>query len=184
MSHILVHVCITYTYMYTHKIHTVHMSHTQMQNLNTSTSSGALDMGGASMQIAFLPSSPSSSFPKQYGMDVTLYKKTIRLYSRTYLCYGMDEALRRLLAHLAAESSSDVRKWMDGWMDGCFVCVCVCVWGGGRRERERKEGREGGRKFVQMHYFTVYVFACMRVCVYMSVTPAECDKQPLFAHRS
>lgn len=56
---------------------------------------GALDMGGASTQITFVPSKPAlhSSKLKLYGIEY-------QLYTHSYLCYGKKEAERKFLAQL------------------------------------------------------------------------------------
>lgn len=59
---------------------------------------GALDLGGASTQITFLtdvhPESPDTS------MNLKLYGQNYQLYTHSFLCYGQDQFLRKLLAHL------------------------------------------------------------------------------------
>lgn len=58
---------------------------------------GAMDMGGASLQIAFSPKEEASS---NFMETVELFGKLYNIYTRSYLCYGADEADRRLLASL------------------------------------------------------------------------------------
>ncbi|XP_051719187.1 ectonucleoside triphosphate diphosphohydrolase 8-like [Ctenopharyngodon idella] len=59
---------------------------------------GALDLGGASTQISFTPkdlvkdSNSTSNF--------TLYGYKYEVYTHSYLCYGMDQALKKLQAYL------------------------------------------------------------------------------------
>ena len=55
-------------------------------------------MGGASMQISFVPSSPP---PTDYADNITVFGSAYTLYSRSYLCYGYNEVLRRMSAFLA-----------------------------------------------------------------------------------
>ncbi|KAA8592114.1 ectonucleoside triphosphate diphosphohydrolase 2 isoform X1 [Etheostoma spectabile] len=59
---------------------------------------GALDLGGASTQIAFETSEKVED--KDNAMELKLYGKTYRIYTQSFLCYGQDQFLRRLLAHL------------------------------------------------------------------------------------
>ncbi|XP_063754394.1 ectonucleoside triphosphate diphosphohydrolase 2-like isoform X3 [Eleginops maclovinus] len=59
---------------------------------------GALDLGGASTQIAFETSEVVED--KDNVMELKLYGKTYRLYTQSFLCYGQDQFLRKLLAHL------------------------------------------------------------------------------------
>uniref|UniRef100_A0A8C3A6C2 Ectonucleoside triphosphate diphosphohydrolase 2a, tandem duplicate 1 n=1 Tax=Cyclopterus lumpus TaxID=8103 RepID=A0A8C3A6C2_CYCLU len=59
---------------------------------------GALDLGGASTQIAFETSEKVED--KDNVMELKLYGQTYRLYTQSFLCYGQDQFLRKLLAHL------------------------------------------------------------------------------------
>ncbi|XP_068167123.1 ectonucleoside triphosphate diphosphohydrolase 2-like [Antennarius striatus] len=59
---------------------------------------GALDLGGASTQITFEMSETVEE--KDNVMKLTLYGQTYRLYTHSFLCYGQDQLLRKLLAHL------------------------------------------------------------------------------------
>ncbi|XP_022097702.1 ectonucleoside triphosphate diphosphohydrolase 2-like [Acanthaster planci] len=64
---------------------------------------GALDMGGASTQITFIPEDPSS-LPPQYSENLRLYGVNYTLYTHSYLCYGVNEAIRRFKANLVKDS--------------------------------------------------------------------------------
>ncbi|KAL0979583.1 hypothetical protein UPYG_G00186910 [Umbra pygmaea] len=59
---------------------------------------GALDFGGASTQITF----ETSDMVEDKGnvMELRLYGRDYHLYTQSFLCYGRDQVLRRLLAHL------------------------------------------------------------------------------------
>ncbi|XP_068560137.1 ectonucleoside triphosphate diphosphohydrolase 2-like [Cebidichthys violaceus] len=59
---------------------------------------GALDLGGASTQIAFETSEKVEN--KDNVMELKLYGQTYRLYTQSFLCYGQDQFLKKLLAHL------------------------------------------------------------------------------------
>ncbi|KAM9360971.1 ectonucleoside triphosphate diphosphohydrolase 2-like [Symphorus nematophorus] len=59
---------------------------------------GALDLGGASTQITFV--TPEKVEDKDNMMELKLYGQTYRLYTQSFLCYGQDQFLRKLLAHL------------------------------------------------------------------------------------
>ncbi len=59
-------------------------------------SSGALDLGGASTQITFVPQNASLA-----TQHFRLYGKDYPVYTKTYLCYGLTEIYRRFLAQLA-----------------------------------------------------------------------------------
>ena len=59
---------------------------------------GALDLGGASTQITFETSEKVED--KDNMMELKLYGQTYRLYTQSFLCYGQDQFLRKLLAYL------------------------------------------------------------------------------------
>uniref|UniRef100_A0A8B9L721 Ectonucleoside triphosphate diphosphohydrolase 8 n=1 Tax=Astyanax mexicanus TaxID=7994 RepID=A0A8B9L721_ASTMX len=59
---------------------------------------GAMDLGGSSTQISFTPKDavkdPTSAF------NLQLYGQKYQLYTHSYLCFGKDQALRKLQAYL------------------------------------------------------------------------------------
>ncbi|XP_035235834.1 ectonucleoside triphosphate diphosphohydrolase 2-like [Anguilla anguilla] len=59
---------------------------------------GALDFGGASTQITFLTHDKVESV--ENGKTLRLYGQDYTLYTHSFLCYGRDQMLRLLLAHL------------------------------------------------------------------------------------
>ncbi|XP_063308351.1 ectonucleoside triphosphate diphosphohydrolase 3 [Pelobates fuscus] len=63
---------------------------------------GALDLGGASTQISFIPEmtdqNPNST------VQVILYGYQYNIYTHSFQCYGRDESEKRLLASLAQNS--------------------------------------------------------------------------------
>ncbi|XP_061119475.1 ectonucleoside triphosphate diphosphohydrolase 2-like isoform X2 [Conger conger] len=59
---------------------------------------GALDFGGASTQITF--STRDTVEDQKNSMTLRLYGQDYRLYTHSFLCYGQDQMLRRLLALL------------------------------------------------------------------------------------
>ncbi|XP_061117107.1 ectonucleoside triphosphate diphosphohydrolase 2-like [Conger conger] len=59
---------------------------------------GALDFGGASTQITFLTRDPVED--KQNGNILRLYGQEYNLYTHSFLCYGRDQMLRKLLVRL------------------------------------------------------------------------------------
>ncbi|XP_063051224.1 ectonucleoside triphosphate diphosphohydrolase 2-like [Engraulis encrasicolus] len=59
---------------------------------------GALDFGGASTQITF--QTQDTVEDKGNAMTLTLYGRTYSLYTQSFLCYGRDQVLKQLLAHL------------------------------------------------------------------------------------
>ncbi|XP_054854268.1 ectonucleoside triphosphate diphosphohydrolase 8 isoform X2 [Eublepharis macularius] len=66
---------------------------------------GALDLGGASTQISFVPAGPITEGEEAaqfrlYGFDYTIY-------THSYLCYGQNQALLHALRIIVNSSSSD-----------------------------------------------------------------------------
>ncbi|KFQ35589.1 Ectonucleoside triphosphate diphosphohydrolase 8, partial [Merops nubicus] len=65
---------------------------------------GALDLGGASTQISFLPEGSGADWNE--ASELTLYGYKYNIYTHSYLCYGQNEMLKRLAKELIAESPS------------------------------------------------------------------------------
>ncbi|NWH83897.1 ENTP8 diphosphohydrolase, partial [Aegithalos caudatus] len=59
---------------------------------------GALDLGGASTQITFMPE--GSVLSQNGASEVTLYGYSYNIYTHSYLCYGQNEMLKRLAKEL------------------------------------------------------------------------------------
>uniref|UniRef100_A0A8C8K3H5 Uncharacterized protein n=1 Tax=Oncorhynchus tshawytscha TaxID=74940 RepID=A0A8C8K3H5_ONCTS len=59
---------------------------------------GALDFGGATTQITFETTDVVED--KSNVLDLRLYGRDDHPYTQSFLCYGRDQVLRRLLAHL------------------------------------------------------------------------------------
>lgn len=60
---------------------------------------GALDMGGASTQITFhTPQLKTEA--KNYTEDLLLYGANYSVYTHSYLCYGINEAIRKYMAYV------------------------------------------------------------------------------------
>lgn len=59
---------------------------------------GALDLGGASTQISFIPEDSPENFNST--LQVKLYGYNYNVYTHSFQCYGRDEAEKRLLALL------------------------------------------------------------------------------------
>ncbi|KAJ8379708.1 hypothetical protein SKAU_G00004860 [Synaphobranchus kaupii] len=59
---------------------------------------GALDFGGASTQITFL--TRENVEDEENRKTLRLYGQNYTLYTQSFLCYGRDQMLRKLLAHL------------------------------------------------------------------------------------
>ncbi|XP_057215187.1 ectonucleoside triphosphate diphosphohydrolase 1 isoform X2 [Triplophysa rosa] len=66
-------------------------------NLRTATGTlGALDLGGASTQITFVPKQEIES--QDNAIDFRLYGNDYHLYTHSFLCFGKDQVLRLSLA--------------------------------------------------------------------------------------
>ncbi|NXE81380.1 ENTP8 diphosphohydrolase, partial [Cochlearius cochlearius] len=65
---------------------------------------GALDLGGASTQISFMPEGSVTNWSE--ASTFTLYGYNYSIYTHSYLCYGQNEMLKRLAKELIASSSS------------------------------------------------------------------------------
>ncbi|XP_062063133.1 ectonucleoside triphosphate diphosphohydrolase 8 [Lepus europaeus] len=63
---------------------------------------GALDLGGASTQISFVPEGPVLDASTQASFR--LYGSTYSIYTHSHLCFGRDQVLLRLLAGLVQRS--------------------------------------------------------------------------------
>lgn len=59
---------------------------------------GALDFGGASTQITFVTRDTVED--RRDLMKLRLYGQEYSLYSHSFLCYGQDQVLKRILAHV------------------------------------------------------------------------------------
>ncbi|ELU13730.1 hypothetical protein CAPTEDRAFT_169207 [Capitella teleta] len=60
---------------------------------------GALDLGGASTQITYVPAN-DVTLPAEYSKKLMLYGAEYDVYTHSFSCYGLKEAHRRFLAHL------------------------------------------------------------------------------------
>ncbi|NXN01911.1 ENTP8 diphosphohydrolase, partial [Sylvia borin] len=68
---------------------------------------GALDLGGASTQITFMPE--GSVLSPNEASELTLYGYSYNIYTHSYLCYGQNEMLKRLAKELIVKSSPSTR---------------------------------------------------------------------------
>ncbi|NWR58537.1 ENTP8 diphosphohydrolase, partial [Bucorvus abyssinicus] len=71
---------------------------------------GALDLGGASTQISFMPE--GSEIQWNEDSMFTLYGSNYNIYTHSYLCYGQNEMLKRLAKELIV-----VRGELGPWVD-------------------------------------------------------------------
>ncbi|XP_042193092.1 ectonucleoside triphosphate diphosphohydrolase 2 [Callorhinchus milii] len=100
---------------------------------------GALDLGGASTQISFVPAE-TIEVPGD-AVRFRLYGYNYTVYTHSYLCYGKDQALKQLLAQLVKDNpkvtSLDNPCYPRGYrvnvtMGGIFGSPCT------------EQGRPGG----------------------------------------
>ncbi|NXH18845.1 ENTP8 diphosphohydrolase, partial [Bucco capensis] len=68
---------------------------------------GALDLGGASTQISFMPEGSMVNWDE--GSKLRLYGYNYNIYTHSYLCYGQNEMLKRLAKELIVESPSSTQ---------------------------------------------------------------------------
>ncbi|RUS72026.1 hypothetical protein EGW08_020210 [Elysia chlorotica] len=72
------------------------------------SSIGAIDLGGASAQITFVPEK-GTVIPKGYSHKVKLYGEDYDVYTHSFLCYGAGEMLNTILAELIKAARSSAR---------------------------------------------------------------------------
>ncbi|XP_030391704.1 ectonucleoside triphosphate diphosphohydrolase 8-like isoform X2 [Gopherus evgoodei] len=65
---------------------------------------GALDLGGASTQISFIPIGPITDQTK--ASTFRLYGFTYTIYTHSYLCYGQNQALKQLILKITEAFSA------------------------------------------------------------------------------
>uniref|UniRef100_A0A1A8L3A0 Ectonucleoside triphosphate diphosphohydrolase 1 n=1 Tax=Nothobranchius pienaari TaxID=704102 RepID=A0A1A8L3A0_9TELE len=74
---------------------------------------GALDLGGASTQISFVPKNYIISESPSNSVTFRLYGNDYNLYTHSFLCYGKDQVLRLALAHQTKSGPGEIA-------DPCF----------------------------------------------------------------
>ncbi|NXK28632.1 ENTP8 diphosphohydrolase, partial [Arenaria interpres] len=105
---------------------------------------GALDLGGASTQISFMPGSSVINWKE--ASKLTLYGYNYNIYTHSYLCYGQNEMLKRLAKELIV-----VRGELGGERHGGSLKL-VCLHGRGNEIKQSEnwnvtlEGRGNASK--------------------------------------
>ncbi|KAL7061885.1 hypothetical protein AAHC03_0597 [Spirometra sp. Aus1] len=64
---------------------------------------GMLDLGGASTQIAFVP---TKDVPAQHTMPISMFGQSYNLYSYSFLCYGKGANGQRYIAQIISEAKN------------------------------------------------------------------------------
>uniref|UniRef100_A0A674IVF6 Ectonucleoside triphosphate diphosphohydrolase 8 n=1 Tax=Terrapene triunguis TaxID=2587831 RepID=A0A674IVF6_9SAUR len=75
---------------------------------------GALDLGGASTQISFIPIGPITDQTK--ASKFRLYGFTYTIYTHSYLCYGQNQALKQLILKIT-EGSVNHPCYPEGYQE-------------------------------------------------------------------
>ncbi|NXB89863.1 ENTP8 diphosphohydrolase, partial [Vidua chalybeata] len=114
---------------------------------------GALDLGGASTQITFIPE--GSVLSQSEASEFTLYGYRYNIYTHSYLCYGQNEMLQRLAKELIvvlAGFSFSLSKAREG-----FTCPQkLSFWAEQRHAGSLKLGLCGrGNEIKQSENYTV-----------------------------
>lgn len=79
---------------------------------NNEETYGALDLGGASTQITFVPRNQTIESPEN-SLVFRLYGKDYNVYTHSFLCYGKDQVLLKKLIHDSKVSNGTIN-------DPCF----------------------------------------------------------------
>ncbi|CAG5125354.1 unnamed protein product, partial [Candidula unifasciata] len=67
---------------------------------------GAMDLGGASTQMTFVPEN-GTLVPPAYSRQLQLFGHNYTVYTHSYLCYGVQEISRQIFAYLILEQPGD-----------------------------------------------------------------------------
>ncbi|GAA54247.1 apyrase, partial [Clonorchis sinensis] len=98
---------------------------------------GSLDLGGASTQIAFVPSPIPTTLEKTADMfPLKLFGGQYDVYSHSFLCYGKNEAERRVMGAAIGSSQATVIEhpcllngYVSGEMDATKIFSGPCMSG-------------------------------------------------------
>ncbi|CAO2598549.1 Ectonucleoside triphosphate diphosphohydrolase 2, partial [Lemmus lemmus] len=83
---------------------------------------GAMDLGGASTQITFETTSPPEDPDSE--VHLRLYGQHYRVYTHSFLCYGRDQVLQRLLAS-ALKLTPQIHHFHPCWPKGYSTQVLL-----------------------------------------------------------
>ncbi|XP_078269392.1 ectonucleoside triphosphate diphosphohydrolase 1 isoform X2 [Rhinoraja longicauda] len=84
------------------------MGNLQQETAGEPDTLGALDLGGASTQITFIPNGEVEA--PENSMHFRLYGRDYDMYTHSFLCYGKDQALKRLLQNLMVTDQGTIRN--------------------------------------------------------------------------
>ncbi|KAF6124122.1 ectonucleoside triphosphate diphosphohydrolase 2 [Phyllostomus discolor] len=74
---------------------------------------GAMDLGGASTQITFETASPIEDRANE--VQLRLFGRQYRVYTHSFLCYGLNQVLQKLLAGVLQNSHGTHPCWPQGY---------------------------------------------------------------------
>ncbi|NXK66212.1 ENTP8 diphosphohydrolase, partial [Sylvietta virens] len=102
---------------------------------------GALDLGGASTQITFMPE--GSVLSQNEASEFTLYGYSYNIYTHSYLCYGQNEMLKRLEKELIVSWGGEdftcpqkLSFWPEQRHAGSLKLICLCGRGNEIKQSE------------------------------------------------
>ncbi|KAM4661988.1 ectonucleoside triphosphate diphosphohydrolase 8-like [Discoglossus pictus] len=106
---------------------------------------GAMDLGGASTQMTFHPSAPIQD--KNTEMVFRLYGYDYTIYTHSYLCYGQDQAIKKLLVEFITSPGGVIRHpcYPRGYrenvtMSSVYNSPCVPQYSGDPQDNVTIEG--------------------------------------------
>lgn len=84
---------------------------------------GALDLGGASTQITFIPQQKIES--NDNSIDFRLYGNDYHLYTHSFLCYGKDQALKLSMGKKLASAHAAFKVCLSLQLKKCVEAIAV-----------------------------------------------------------
>ncbi|XP_072285916.1 ectonucleoside triphosphate diphosphohydrolase 2 [Pyxicephalus adspersus] len=82
---------------------------------------GAMDLGGASTQITF--ETPDKIDRPENEVNLRLYGQSYRVYTHSFLCYGRDQVLKRVLSKVIQGQTSSVNIQNPCWPKGLSKAI-------------------------------------------------------------